>query len=536
MPYLHPSLRALILCLGISAAALVRSATCQRLDLRDRTPVAEREYEDASSRQLAGWLAEFGHKGNFLTSSLVEDYSERVGKVAAKTTGRGERALEARLLLLEAAGWKLTEYDAPGVASTIRELAQAELVERLKPGRGNGFFDWLMEEVTPHPDRYGLEVRVVNLFALNARMDMRSSASPEVEQILVALMMSGRDPEPLVRSTALDFLAERTDPFVSDYFLGELERGKIAPETFTDHLRRLEANSSQASKTWWERRGARVQTYVRSGLEAEDWRRTSMALAVAPELETASIVPFLIQGLGVWDARTRVGGRLRVISEYAEALGRLTGLDYGMRADTWARWWQAETADGTYPATPTTEERATFFGLAPRSDRVLFIIDRSGSMRQSYQSSPSRYAAAVEALVYTLRDLGPDARFQVVLFAMQAERFRPDLTRATPENLELLEDWATRRGVGGGTDLRAGFDAAFPGLESGEMAATDIPFDSVYVLCDGETGSPAWVAPWLLEHNVQARLTFHCVNLGGTPAGALEALATGSGGAFVRHE
>lgn len=527
------------MCLGLSAAALATphgTAFAQRLDLPDRTPVGDREYGDAACRQLAGWLAEFGHQGNFLTSSMVEDYGERVGKVAAKTTGRSERAVEARLLLLEAAGWKLTEYDAPGVAATIRELAQAELVERLKPGRGNGFFDWLMEEVTPHPDRYGLEVRVVNLFALNARMEMRSSASPEVEQILVALMMSGRDPEPLVRSTALDFLAERTDPFVSDYFLGELERGKIAPETFVDHLRRLEANSAQASKTWWERRGARVQTYVRGGLEAEDWRRASKALAVAPELETASIVPFLIQGLGVWDARAGVGGRLRVMSEYAEALERLTGLDHGVRADTWARWWQAETADGTYPATPPLEERATFFGLAPRSDRVLFVIDRSGSMRQSYRSSPSRYAAAVEALVYTLRDLGPDAQFQVVLFSTEAERFRPELTRATPANLERLEEWATGRGVGGGTDLRAGFEAAFPGLESGALAPTDIPYDSVYVLCDGETGSPAWVAPWLLEHNVQARLTFHCVNLGGTPAGALEALAAGSGGAFVRHD
>lgn len=483
--------------------------------------------------RLAEWLERYGRKGEFLTSSLKKDCAELIDKVSSRTNARGNRGVEARTLLMTAAGWKLDEDDAPGVASQIRALAQAELETRLKPGRGDQFFDWLMQEVVPHPDRYSRSVRVVNLRALEVRLGMRAAGTPEVEQILVALMMSGRDRDALVRQTAIDILIDRTDDFVSDYFLGELERTQVAPETFLAHIAALKENSGRAFPDWWEKRGARLRTYVRTRLESESWRETSCALAISQLLETAEIVPFLIQGLGVWERRQGVPGRLRILSEYQTALGRLSGRKYSPKADVWARWWQAETADGSFPETPLAEAQATFFGLAPRSDRVLFIIDRSGSMRESWRGMKTRYEEAIDSLLYTLRDLGPETRFQVVLFSTQAVAFKNELASATPETLDELGRWARGLGIGGGTALQAGFEVAFPGLSTGALEPTDIPYDSVYILCDGETESPAWVAPWLLDHNVAARLRFHCVNIGGTPAGALEQLAEGSGGAFV---
>lgn len=535
MPRPHTALLTLLALGALLASPAVGQGT-RGADERGVPPLAERVFETADCQRLAEWLTRFGHKGSYLSSSLKKDCEKYIKEVGGQSTGRNERAIESRLLLLEAAGWKLTDSDPPGVATTIRTLAQEELVKRLRPGRGDTFFDWLMNEVTPHPERYSLEVRAVNLFALNARMEMRAAGTPEVEQILVALMMSGRDPQPLVRQMALDFLASRTEEFVTDYFLGELERIRIAPETFIEHVTRHKASSKKSFATWWEKRGPRVQTYVRSRLESDSWRETSCALAIAPLLDSAKITPFLIQGLGVWETRSGVGGRLRVLSEYAETLGRMSGKKYGPKASVWARWWQAETADGTFPENQTEEQRATFFGLAPRSDRVLFIIDRSGSMREKYSANKSRYEVAIESLIYTLRDLGPETQFQVVLFSTEATPFAPELRAATSANLDALKAWADALGTSGGTTLQSGFAVAFPGLEEGKLAPHDIPYDSVYILCDGETENPAWVAPWLLDHNVEARLTFHCVNIGGTPAGALEALAKGSGGAFVVSE
>ena len=495
------------------------------------TPSAAK-LQDADCQRLMDWLERFGHTGAFLTASLKEDCKDLVDKVASRTNGRADRAVEARRTLLTAAGWKLTDPEPPGVASVIRGYAQDALTTRLRPGRGDTFFDWLMQDVTPHPDQFSLEMRVVSLHALNTRMGMRATGTLEVEQILVALMMSARDPEPLVRQTAIGFLAQRTEDFVTDYFWGELERGQIAPETFLAHLTLLKATSTKAHNAWWDKREARVLTYVRSRLESTSWRETSCALAVAPLLDTAKIAPYLIQGLGVW-ASGELAGRVRVLSEFNEALAHLTERNYGPNASLWARWWQAETADGSFPENPTTETKPTFFGLAPKSDRVLFIIDRSGSMRESYRGRKSRYDQAIESLIYTLQNLGESTRFDVVLFASEATRFPLEFATVNPANLDRLKSWATDLGPGGGTSLRKGFEVAFPGLEAGTLAATDIPYDSVYILCDGETENPAWVSPWLLNYNVAARLTFHCVNIGGTPGGALEALAAGSGGAFV---
>ena len=514
------------------AACLVAFGGQAMAGVAPRSTLNVAKTQDADCQRLLDWLERFGHTGSFLTASLKDDCKDLIGKVASRTSGRTDRAVEARRTLLTTAGWKLTDPDPPGVATVIRGYAQDALSERLRPGRGDTFFDWLMQDVTPHPDQFSLEMRVVALHALNTRMDMRAAGTLEVEQILVALMMSARDPEPMVRQTAIDFLAQRTEDFVTDYFLGELERGQIAPETLLTHLEQLQATSSKSHKAWWEKREARVLTYVRSRLESTSWREASCALAIAPLLDTAKIAPYLIQGLGVWSS-SQLAGRMRVLSEFNQALSRLTERNYGPNSALWARWWQAETADGSFPENPTTETKATFFGLAPKSDRVLFIIDRSGSMRESYRGRKSRYDQAIESLIYTLQNLGESTRFDVVLFASEATRFPLEFATVNQANLERLKTWALDLGPGGGTNLRNGFEVAFPGLEAGTLSPTDIPYDSVYILCDGETENPAWVAPWLLNYNVAARLTFHCVNIGGSPGGALEALAAGSGGAFV---
>ena len=478
---------------------------------------------------LDAWLDEFGLGRNALAESTRDTYLRLLGKVGKDASGRGKNCVEARLMLLRAAGWGLEGTHTPEVARWIRERAQAELADRLAPGRGKAILDWVLYELLAFPDRHDALLRAVALRALEQRLESR-----EVEpHLLVAIMAAGRDRDGFVRLTVADILKGRPEAFVSDYFLGALERREVRPELFDEHLGSLPPADIE---TWLETKDQRLFDYVRLRLESKDWREASRALALAHRFELSRIVPPLITGLGVWSRRD-TGGARRVRHEFRSALKQITGRDHGEDPTSWARWWQSAIEGGTIPE-PELEERttATFYGLRPSSDRILFLIDRSGSMRERLEGQSTRFEDAVERLLYTLRDLGEDTRFGVVLFNARGHAFREGLTQATEDNLEQLKRWAGRIQPDGGTSLFAGLDTALPGLTAGTSLSGKVAYDTVIVLCDGETESATWVAPWLAQHNLDARLVFHCVNIGGKPGGVLEALSGGSGGSFVSIE
>ena len=528
MPSLHPHLTGLALALATGAPTTPAAPAPAELALAARAATPPGPAARDGAEELADWLAEFGRDRAALAPSTRERYVDLLEDVGRDAAGRSSDAVPARLALLRAAGWGLEGSQAPETAAWIRETAQAELSERLAPGRGRLFLDWILYELLSFPDRHEPMLRAVALRALEARL-----AERDVEpHLLVAIMAAGRERDGFVRLTVADILKDRSEGFVSDYLLGALERGEVTPELFDAHLAALPRPAFEA---FWEEKQLRVFDYVRLRLESPDWREASRGLALAPRFETARMAPLLITGLGVWGARD-TGGTRRVRSEYRSALKALTGRDHGTSATSWARWWRTALEGGTIPEPDPGRTEATFYGLRPASDRVLFLIDRSGSMRERLEGKDSRFEDAIERLLYTLRDLGPETRFRVVLFNNRAQAFRQDLVPASDTNLTELERWAARITPDGGTSLHAGLYGALPGLAGGPASARALDVDTVIVLCDGETESATWVAPWLAAHNLEARLRFHCVNIGGTPGGVLEALAAGSGGSFVAVE
>lgn len=505
--------------LGPASAAVSPSPVAPALSVRDAV------------ERLQVWLAQYGDKGDYLPSSLEKNLNRLLKDVGQTASGRSAGAPAARLLLLESAGWGLFDGKPATLSATIRSAAQAVLETRLAPGRGDAFADWILYDLLSSGDRHEPLVRIVALRALGKRADARGGKS-DIEKLLVGIMSAGRDRDPMVRQTASDMLEGRTEAFVSDYFLSSLERETITPEVFMSHLDALGQAAPKDREAWWQSKRLRVFEYVTNRLQDPDWREASRGLALARAFELKRIAPYLIEGLGVWSQRTTPGKR-RIVHEYATALAQLSGRDYGENVATWARWWQASTKGGASPEAAETQATGSFFGLQPVSDHILFVIDRSGSMRTFFDGKTTRYKESIDRLIYTLRDLGPSTQFNVVLFSNGGVRFSKELEQADDETLKRLEDWALKIGPGGGTDLHSGIRAGLPGLEIGTTVASSIPFDTVVVLCDGETEDPGWVAPWLAEYNQTARLLFHCVNIGGTPGGVLKALATGSGGALI---
>lgn len=481
----------------------------------------------SDAEDLLAWLDKNGTRGDALALSVKEEYERVVERVGQDAAGRGKDSVPARIALLTAAGWGLVKT-RPKTAPYIRGEAQAVLASRLTPGRGKLIEDWLLYDLLSFPDRYEPVLRAVALRALENRL-----AAERVEpHLLVAIMTAGRDPDGFVRMTATEILRPRTESFVTNYFLGALERGEVRPEVFAEHLDGL---SDKDFEAWMQAKKLRLFDYVRLRLEHPSWREATRALALAPRFEVAEVVPLLIQGLGVWSQRSS-GGSRRVRTEYQRALKTLTGRDFGRDPAAWARWWMTALEGGNLPEMGEDrpeQTEATFYELRPSSDRILFLIDRSGSMRERQEGTRTRFQDAMERLQYTLRDLGDETQFGVVLFNSTGHKFRNKLVSATPETLKELETWGKRIQPDGGTDLHSGLRVALPGLEEGTTHPTEIDYDTVIVLCDGETESDSWVAPWLAKYNLDARVVFHCVNIGGQPGGVLEALAKGSGGTFI---
>ncbi|MCA8980942.1 MAG: VWA domain-containing protein [Planctomycetes bacterium] len=361
----------------------------------------------------------------------------------------------------------------------------------------------------------------------------------------MALFAATRDPERLVRDTALGGLVGRDDQAVHTLLidlLADAEAGKleIRKGLVEEHFRSARIERTDAAF-------ARVLTYVRRRLVAEDWRRASRAISVGRCLEHRVMLGPLIESLPVWMERGEAGLQAkRIQGDLLDELQRRTGRKLGLHPERWRVLLEAvrrgeldldaAAADGSRPYS-----EANFFGLRPWTDRVVFVIDRSGSMAYPFSANPddktaeSRHEAAIAQLVAFLQELGPLTKFDVVLFSSDAQRWRKQLVPVTPENLRSVASWAIAADTGGGTHLRAGIELAAERKRDGTLDLAALEADTVIVLCDGDTDEgPSWVSGFLQRVNDEARLRFHAVQIGGSGDGTLRALCEGSDGDWLR--
>lgn len=375
----------------------------------------------------------------------------------------------------------------------------------------------------------------------------RMLAASEQAGARMALFAATRDPERLVRDTALGGLVGRDDQAVHTLLidlLADAEAGKleIRKGLVEEHFRAAKIGRTDAAF-------ARVLTYVRRRLVAEDWRRTSRAIEVGRCLEHLVMLGPLIEALPVWMERGAAGLQAkRIQGDLLDELHRRTGRKLGLHPERWRVLLEAvrkgeldldtSTADGSRPYS-----EASFFGLRPWTDRVVFVIDRSGSMAYPFGADPtdrtatSRYEAAIAQLVDFLQELGPLTKFDVVLFSNGAQRWRKQLVPVSAENLRSVSSWAIAADTGGGTQLRAGIELAAELQRDGSLDLADLEADTVIVLCDGDTDEgPSWVPAFLQGVNDEARLRFHAVQIGGSGDGTLRALCDGSDGDYLRVE
>ncbi|MBK8975883.1 MAG: VWA domain-containing protein [Planctomycetes bacterium] len=286
------------------------------------------------------------------------------------------------------------------------------------------------------------------------------------------------------------------------------------------------------------------------------------AVRTLVEIDHRAGVPALVARL---DAEQGRAHRLVV-----EALEELTGMALGDSAERWRIWWQAEgetfvrvgRAAAAQPARPVDAaqrtETATFFGLPQDGAAILYVLDRSNSMKTPVAGRRAAGAAAAESrwerlLAETdaaLDRLRPDQTFNIVAFGDENMIWCDTMQRATPERVAAAKAWLHEAPFQLGTNVFGALDEAFalggPNLQDRYF---DAAVDTMLFLSDGHPTRRDPATPRSLgrddpelclalarRRNPFGSVTIHAVALGrGALVAFVRELASEHGGQF-RHE
>lgn len=266
---------------------------------------------------------------------------------------------------------------------------------------------------------------------------------------------------------------------------------------------------------------------ARAGLGHKLWPVRAAAVELLASLRVAEAVPLLFDRLEAEQARLR--------DDVAAALKDLTGLQFPTTA-LWRQWWQKESAQFTVPARKDRESRArdggpttaSYWDLPVTSDRVVFVVDVSGSMNQPFGTgNATRLDEAKRQLVRVLGMLPGRAKANVIAFGNDAEGLAAGLQTIDDRRRKAAATWTDALQARGATNVHAALQLAFADTEA----------DTIFLLTDGRPSAGTIVAPEALAREVQRwnvgrGIVVHTVALGGR-SDFLERLANDSGGAHT---
>ncbi len=248
---------------------------------------------------------------------------------------------------------------------------------------------------------------------------------------------------------------------------------------------------------------------------AHDWRSQIALVPVLRTIRSQASVPLLIGLLEQSNARLSSSGERRasgtLVSAVHEALVDLSGFWAPAREpQRWRQWWDAAKDTFTLATKPTPipgvkNTSAGFFGIPVTGNRIVFVVDLSGSMAWPFEkvtmagggrarggmrpppgSYETRYARATKEVMRAVSALPQDAKVNVVLFAGNVRTWRKGLVAATPANKRALQSFLSRQIPDGATALWDGMKRA---MEVKLDKRRDEPYgshvDEIFVLSDG---------------------------------------------------
>jgi hypothetical protein len=404
------------------------------------------------------------------------DLSEHAAKVLTRVLGDLARKQDAAALRLAR---KLLLHPQTFVRARLAEaLADAK-------DRGSiGALTKLLRSGMPH-------VRVEGLRALTAIQGQ----DPELAKLLLEAL---GDKDVAVRIAAVDCLAQVAHPLAAPRILALLDPA---------------ANSEPALRL--------------------------AALDALVTLRHAPAIPVVIEALASASGR--------YAEDYAQALRLLTNQPFRRHAPDWRRWWADHGASFVPPPLDEAQKQelafrarqreagstSSFYGLEILSERVVFVIDQSGSMgakagtRSSDQGGKTRLQIAKEELLRYVDNVPEHHLFNIVLFGTGVRTFADDMRSPKGPGRAEARQWVEKIALEGATNLYGGLKKAF--------AMKDV--DTIYLLTDGDPSVGEEVDPKLILEDVtywnrERRIVIHSISIG-TRSELLRKLAEETGGEFL---
>jgi HEAT repeat protein len=414
------------------------------------------------------------------------------------------------------------------------------------------------------------------------RKEMIRLLAPVRREEIIALFRLGLAAEaPSTRCFAIEVLAAiRTDEAVEE-LLAQLDREKdaepvallirsLGPGASTDVLARIIAAvnrlkeepevyaSALTALAQCGASDAAVRSYFGKAVGDRNVKRRIAVLDAVAEAGGEAWTELLIESLrgGAWQVRlTAVEGlgrvrsrrgvvplieRLgrervpRIVAAIADSLYRITGQNFYDLVELWEKWWEEEgdsfevpsKVPEVWPEPVGGRTTATFYDIPVESDRLILVMDRSGSMELRSKGG-TRWKVAVEQALAVVDSLDRHSNLNLILFNNAIDAWQKKLTRMDLGNRAALRMYLLSRKPEGGTNLYDGLELA--------LLAREV--DTVFLLSDGIPSDGKFVQASAILQEVKKinrfrKVRIHCVSIGADSA-LLRDLADQNRGRYV---
>lgn len=310
-------------------------------------------------------------------------------------------------------------------------------------------------------------------------------------------------------------------------------------------------------------------TLIAGRCEDPDWSVQLVAARIAGEREVGRAIPNLIHGLAK--------ATPRVAEAIVTSLRKLTGQNIEAYEEPWAKWWEANRSkygeDGRPLQPVVAAPRASdveFYGLKVRSDKIMYIIDISGSMQAEKKakattgrdtpgkkpdprpdahaerfSGPKIEIAKLE-LKRSLQALPKTSSFNIIAFNHQVQQWKEKMVDASDANKEQAYAWIRDMTPSGSTFIDGALQIAFKmaGMGAYDKAYPGVALDTIILLSDGaptdnsDSGTlmdPKIILDHVAEWNPQKRIVIHCIGIDNVVQGIdfMKKLASQNGGIYI---
>ena len=257
-------------------------------------------------------------------------------------------------------------------------------------------------------------------------------------------------------------------------------------------------------------------------LEHQDWRLRAAAItALGHKTGSDEAAALLVDRLRSEDGR--------LVGDLLAALKKVTGKELGPDPKAWAQWATLRKTQEDASASGFDEIKGygppvTYHGVSSFSRRILFVFDRTGSMKRddNLEKEKRHLIEAIEKLgekadrkaaedSYEKRKRPPPIFFNILMFSNGiVESWQTTLVSATEENKRAAISFVKKQQAIGWTNTWTAMKTALdmPGL------------DTIFLLSDGaptDANGPAdWkaVATQIRDYNKTKRIVIHTIAIG----------------------